>query len=245
MGTSTAGGMVAGPAAGQPPARPRPFGFARFLLFQSPYILMLLLVLGGITYRAFIGHPIVGYWIMLMPAFCVLCIIGGLRHTKSTKEIVELVLTQVVQWAVFLAALFVLTLGPVRSMLDDDAAALLQLTMLAVATILAGILGHRGITHSALAVIALSLLLAHAGYRRGLIAALAVGYLSHLAADMLTPRGLRLAWPYSRTWGLPICRTGSPVEGIIVVILAGLVLWSTFRHAHGGWPLVSHPRPLG
>ena len=138
MGTSTAGGMVAGPAAGQPPARPRPFGFARFLLFQSPYILMLLLVLGGITYRAFIGHPIVGYWIMLMPAFCVLCIIGGLRHTKSTKEIVELVLTQVVQWAVFLAALFVLTLGPVRSMLDDDAAALLQLTMLAVATILAG-----------------------------------------------------------------------------------------------------------
>ena len=114
-----------------------------------------------------------------------------------------------------------------------------------ISTILAGILGHRGITHSALAVIALSLLLAHAGYRRGLIAALAVGYLSHLAADMLTPRGLRLAWPYSRTWGLPICRTGSPVEGIIVVILAGLVLWSTFRHAHGGWPLVSHPRPLG
>ncbi len=111
-----------------------------------------------------------------------------------------------------------------------------------LSTILAGTLGHRGITHSALAVIGLSLLLVHAGYRRSLITALAIGYLSHLAADMLTPRGLRLAWPYPKTWGLPLCRTGSPAEGLIVITLTGFVLWWALAHGHGGqlftpyWP---------
>lgn len=64
-----------------------------------------------------------------------------------------------------------------------------------VSTLVSGVFGHRGITHSALAVAALIVVLMHGGYARAITAALAVGYLSHLAADMLTPRGLRLAWP--------------------------------------------------
>jgi inner membrane protein len=103
-----------------------------------------------------------------------------------------------------------------------------------VSTILAGTLGHRGVTHSAFAIVALSLLLVHAGYRHSLVAALAVGYLSHLAADMLTSRGLRLAWPHPRTWGLPLCRTGSPMEGIIVMALVIGVGWWVV--SHGTWP---------
>src|SRR5580692_10597017 len=47
-----------------------------------------------------------------------------------------------------------------------------------VSTAIAEVLGHRGINHSAIAVIALSLLLLHAGYRWGGAAALAIGYLS-------------------------------------------------------------------
>src|ERR1700709_2628205 len=64
-----------------------------------------------------------------------------------------------------------------------------------LSTAIAACLGHRGVTHSALAVIGLTMALAHFGYRRTGVSALAVGYLSHLAADMLTPKGLRLAWP--------------------------------------------------
>src|SRR3954452_11092821 len=70
-----------------------------------------------------------------------------------------------------------------------------------VSTAIAATLGHRGVTHSAIAVVVLIVLLSQAGYRRGLVSALALGYLSHLAADMMTPRGLRLAWPLRRTWG--------------------------------------------
>jgi inner membrane protein len=103
-----------------------------------------------------------------------------------------------------------------------------------ISTAIASVLGHRGITHSAIAVIGLTILLLHAGYRRGGVAALAVGYLSHLAADMLTPRGLRLAWPLRGTWGLPLCRTDSGMEPFIVTILVcGIVWWLLPRHFSG------------
>jgi inner membrane protein len=99
-----------------------------------------------------------------------------------------------------------------------------------VSSVLASALGHRGVTHSAIAVVGLSLLLWHAGYRRGGISALAVGYLSHLAADMLTPQGLRLAWPLRGTWGFPLCRTGSPLEPVIVTALLCGLTWWFLRH---------------
>lgn len=98
-----------------------------------------------------------------------------------------------------------------------------------VSTAIASALGHRGVTHSAFAVIGLTLLLMHAGYRRGGVSALAVGYLSHLAADMLTPRGLRLAWPLRGTWAIPLCRTNSPAESVIVMALAGAITWWWLR----------------
>ena len=103
-----------------------------------------------------------------------------------------------------------------------------------VSTIIAATLGHRGITHSALAVIVMAALLSHAGYHRGWISALVVGYLSHLAADMLTTRGLRLAWPLKNTWGFPICRTGSPAEAtIVMVFVSGVAWWFLRKHTAG------------
>ncbi len=109
-----------------------------------------------------------------------------------------------------------------------------------ISTAIASALGHRGITHSAIAVLGLSALLLHAGYRQGWVSAVAVGYLSHLAADMLTPRGLRLAWPLKDTWGFPLCRTGSPAESAIVLAFVGGVAWWFIRHHVSGlshWPI--------
>ena len=100
-----------------------------------------------------------------------------------------------------------------------------------ISTAIAAALGHRGLTHSAVAVIGLVALLLDAGYRQGTVSALTVGYLSHLAADMLTPRGLRLAWPFRKSWGLPLCRTGSPMETIIVIAVVGGVAWRFLPHS--------------
>lgn len=104
-----------------------------------------------------------------------------------------------------------------------------------ISTAIASTFSHRGITHSAIAVIALTALLLHVGYRRGGVSALVVGYLSHLAADMLTPRGLRLAWPLRGTWGLPVCRTDSAMEPVIVTALAGGITWWLLQHHTPGW----------
>src|SRR3984885_14085287 len=49
-----------------------------------------------------------------------------------------------------------------------------------ISTAIAATFSHRSITHSAIAVIALTALLLHAGYRRAGISALVIGYLSHM-----------------------------------------------------------------
>ena len=85
---------------------------------------------------------------------------------------------------------------------------------------LAALSGHRGFTHSILAVIACALLLHWQGLSRAIVAPIVVGYLSHLAADLLTSSGLRLAWPLPGRYAMPLCRTGSLTESLIVVAFA-------------------------
>lgn len=92
-----------------------------------------------------------------------------------------------------------------------------------VSMLVSAIFGHRGITHSALAVAACAWVLLQGGAPRWATDAVAVGYASHLAADMLTPNGLRLAWPVRRTWSLPLCKSGSQAEPLVV---AALVWWA-------------------
>jgi len=98
-----------------------------------------------------------------------------------------------------------------------------------LSTAIAAAFSHRGITHSAIAVIGLTVLLFHAGYHRAGVSALVLGYLSHLAADMLTPQGLRLAWPLRGTWGVPLCWNPA-MEPLIVTIIAGSAAWLWLRH---------------
>jgi inner membrane protein len=88
---------------------------------------------------------------------------------------------------------------------------------------LSAVVGHRGVTHSFLAIAAGILVLRSHGPSREFALPLVVGYLSHLAADLLTPAGLRLAWPLSHRTAIPLCRTGSIIEPVFV---AGLLIWT-------------------
>ena len=88
-----------------------------------------------------------------------------------------------------------------------------------VSSMLAALFGHRGMTHSALAVVGCLWLALHGLGPRWAAVPLAIGYASHLAGDLLTARGLRLAWPLRGTWALPLCRTGSSVEFVVVTLL--------------------------
>ena len=61
------------------------------------------------------------------------------------------------------------------------------------------------------------------GFHRATIDPLVVGFLSHLGADLLTTSGLRLTWPLAARQAIPLCRTGSPGE---LIIVTGVAIWS-------------------
>jgi len=108
--------------------------------------------------------------------------------------------------------------------------------MRAISVPLSLVVGHRGITHSAIAVVTGLALLMVMGM--GWMAApVVVGYLSHLLADSLTPSGVPLLWPSRRRFTLNVCQTGSIVEIGLVMAIA----------APGGWAagvdLTNLPRP--
>lgn len=98
------------------------------------------------------------------------------------------------------------------------------------------LVGHRGITHSALAVIGCLMALATLGM--GWMAApIVIGYLSHLLADGLTPSGVPLLWPSRRRFTLNLCQTGSLMEMLVVAAIAVLGGWAA------GVDLNHLPRP--
>lgn len=94
------------------------------------------------------------------------------------------------------------------------------------------LVGHRGVTHSLIAVLACMATLVIMG--TGWVAApVAVGYLSHLVADGMTPSGVPLLWPMKRRFTLNVCRTGSVIEIGLVAVVALAGAWATgvdFNH---------------
>ena len=93
---------------------------------------------------------------------------------------------------------------------------------------LAKLVSHRGITHSAFALLAGGFALYQWGHiADGLLGAFLVGYLLHLLADWLTISGIPVFWPFRKRYSSPITiRTGGALE-IYVVVFIILVMLAT------------------
>jgi len=103
---------------------------------------------------------------------------------------------------------------------------------------LSALVGHRGMTHSLLAVVLLLGVLItmttfsmteHAPTVQALIPPLIVGYLSHILGDSMTPSGVPLFWPRKRTYSFRLFKTWSWQETVFtgvftfaVVLLGGV-----------------------
>ena len=91
---------------------------------------------------------------------------------------------------------------------------------------LSAIVGHRGVTHSllAVAVLVVGLIYLGDGAASPIVAPLVVGYLSHLVGDAITAGGIPALWPWRRQFGMALFRTGGIVElGFIVVVAVGTI----------------------
>ncbi|EFL92002.1 predicted inner membrane protein regulated by LexA [Candidatus Regiella insecticola LSR1] len=91
--------------------------------------------------------------------------------------------------------------------------------------------GHRGFTHSLLAVIGgvflfNSTLFSHCFFPPDVLHALLIGYSSHLLADMLTPAGIPLLWPCRWRFKLPFLNTkkNNQSERVFCMLFFGCAL---------------------
>lgn len=95
---------------------------------------------------------------------------------------------------------------------------------------LSALVGHRGVTHSLLAIVVLLgcliVVTTQPVYSplAWSVAPLCVGYLSHLVGDALTPSGVPLLWPNKRRFSLNLFKTWSWQETAFVGVLTMLML---------------------
>lgn len=87
------------------------------------------------------------------------------------------------------------------------------------------IFGHRGITHSILAIVGGIIALWFYGYKLWFVAPLVVGYMSHLIGDMFTNSGVLLFWPAKQKICFPLFNTGGITEFFVRLGIVAFVLW--------------------
>lgn len=109
------------------------------LLGLSLHTLMLIAALAGIAYTNAGGPHFKYVWIALAPFYGLICIFDGLRAARSGRERVRLVITQVLHWLAFLVVMNLMFLPRVEGVINEDAAAIGLLVILALGTFLAGV----------------------------------------------------------------------------------------------------------
>lgn len=87
--------------------------------------------------------------------------------------------------------------------------------------------GHRGCSHSLLiaAMIYFFSVLTIPEYALYILA----GYLSHLALDALNPEGVPLLWPMKYRFRVPVVRTGSVMEKLLMTPMFLAVVYLTYK----------------
>lgn len=113
--------------------------FLDVLKINLPYIVMLSMAVVGIGLITFTGGSIGFYWQLLTVVYCALCIFVGWGHAQTRPERIRLVWTQVLHWASFLAAMWLIYTPTMRALVDVDATGLNLMVLLALGTVVAGI----------------------------------------------------------------------------------------------------------
>ena len=106
----------------------------RWLLEDSPYIVMLLLAVVGVALRLQVS-----YWLIITPVYAIICISAGWRHFDTRESHRLLITTQVLNWLALIVAIYVLYNIGVQGVLNTNASSLSMMTLLALGTFMAGL----------------------------------------------------------------------------------------------------------
>lgn len=113
--------------------------FLDVLKIDLPYIIMLSMAVLGIGLVTFTGEPVGFYWEILTLIYCALCIYVGWRNAPTQPERIKLMWTQVLHWAAFLAAMWLIYTPTMRALVDVNATGLNLMVLLALGTFVAGV----------------------------------------------------------------------------------------------------------
>lgn len=113
--------------------------FLDVLKIDLPYIVMLSMAVLGVGLVTLTGQPVGLYWELLTPIYCAICIYVGWRHADTREERVKLVWKQILHWTAFLAAMWLIYTPTLRILIDTNATGLNLMTLLALATFVAGV----------------------------------------------------------------------------------------------------------
>ncbi len=108
------------------------------LLEELPYAAIIVLSLIGISWTSVSQTPPTTYWIVLTPVFALICIAAGWRHTARGERF-AMAVTQVLQWAAVLIAMYLIIITNARRALEANATGLMLLTLLALGVFVSGL----------------------------------------------------------------------------------------------------------
>jgi hypothetical protein len=108
------------------------------LLDNLPFVAIIVLGLIGSGWASISRTPTARYWVVVTPIIAVICIVAGWRHTLRGER-VGMVVTQALQWAAVLIAMYLLTISTVEQSLSSTATGLMLLTVLALGVFVSGL----------------------------------------------------------------------------------------------------------
>jgi len=108
------------------------------LIDDLPYAAIIVFALIGISWTSISRTPSTTFWVVLTPVIALVCIIAGWRHTASGERF-AMALTQVLQWAAVLIAMYLVTISDVQRSLSANAVGLMLLTLLALGVFVSGL----------------------------------------------------------------------------------------------------------
>jgi hypothetical protein len=110
-----------------------------FWVRELPFLIILVLTLGGVGYISMTQTPLIGYWEFMALVIAVIGIASGWPHAHNAAARWRLIWTQAAHWGAFLAAMNLVLLPSVQAIADSDTTSLTILLLLALGTFIAGV----------------------------------------------------------------------------------------------------------
>ncbi len=131
--------------------------------------------------------------------------------------LVAIVLTELFSFPNTLVAVLLVLLGSILPDIDEQHSRLGKLFPL-----IPKLFTHRGFFHSVFLATAFTILLSL--FAPSYALAFAAGFVTHLLLDAMTPAGVKPFWP-SQVRLRGFIKTGGVLEGILFILLVGVVVW--------------------